>query len=293
MTDESPSSLAEKIGAALPIALTAIATAFAGMSTSEMTRAMYWRSAAAQDQAKANDQWTLAGFKRDRSLIVQTTAVQLRAMAGYRTGQELPRTPPPEVVRKVGRWLGGGEEPPVADAKIAAVLNAIRDKKSEEEGVQLARELRFDSIEQTIASAERSAYEVETAWDTEVAEAEKRAREATTAAAQSTGDAKAIADANLAQAARFEADYNRYRAQATMNQWVGCFYELRVRKAVGESVRHRTRSENFFYAMLAAQVGATLASLGLARKRKSALWLVAGLSGLVAVGFGTWVYLTM
>jgi hypothetical protein len=292
MSDELPSTFNEKIGAALPIALTAIATAFAGMSTSEMTRAMYWRSAAAQDQAKANDQWTLAGFKRDRSLIVQTTAVQLRAMAGYRAGPEISRTPTPDVVRKAGRWLGGGDEPPVEDANIAAVLIAVRDRRSEEEGVRLARELPFNAIEQAIAAAERSAYEVDTAWDAEVSEADRRAREATTAA-QSTGDAKAIAASNLAQAARFEADYHRYRAQATMNQWVGCFYEMRVRKAVGESVRHRTRSENFFYAMLAAQVGATLASLGMARKQKSALWLVAGVSGLVAVGFGTWVYLTM
>src|SRR5262245_42283431 len=82
--DEQSKSFLDKIGAVLPIALTAIATAFAGMSTSELSYAMYWRSAAAQDQAKVNDQWSLAGFKRDRSLIVQSAALQLRALASYR-----------------------------------------------------------------------------------------------------------------------------------------------------------------------------------------------------------------
>lgn len=293
MSDETATTFADKIGAALPIALTAIATAFAGMSTSEMTRAMYWRSAAAQDQAKANDQWTLAGFKRDRSLIMQTTAVQLRALTGYRTGPEIQRTATPEVVGKVAKWLGGKGEPPVEDVKIAAVLNAVREKKPEEEAVALTRDLTFDTIQKAISAAEASGVEVEKAWDAEVDETEKRAREATTTAAKSNGDAKAIADANLTQAARFDADFSRYRAESTMNYWVGFFYEVRVKKSASESDRHRTRSENFFYAMLAAQVGATLASLGMARKQKSALWLVAGLSGLVAVGFGAWVYLTM
>ena len=288
MTDESPSSLAEKIGAALPIALTAIATAFAGMSTSEMTRAMYWRSAAAQDQAKANDQWTLAGFKRDRSLIVQTTAVQLRAMAGYRAGSIPSQTPTPDLVGKVGKWLGGAGDPPVEDAKIAAVLNAVRDRKPEAVAVPLTRDLTPDAIQQAVSAAEADAHRVERAWAADTEAADKRVREAV-AAAQSNGDARAVADANLAHAARFDADYNRYRAESTMNYWVGFFYEVRVNKSASESDRHRTRSENFF----SAQVGATLASLGLARKRKSALWLVAGLSGLVAVGFGTWVYLTM
>src|SRR5437588_13091771 len=82
-TVEEPQGLLDKLGAALPIALTAIATVFAGMSTSELQQAMFWRSAAAQDQAKATNQWTLAGFKRDRSLLMQSTAAMLRAQAGY------------------------------------------------------------------------------------------------------------------------------------------------------------------------------------------------------------------
>lgn len=291
-----PQSFSQKIGAALPIALTAIATAFAGMSTSEMTRAMYWRSAAAQDQSKANDQWTLAGFKRDRSLIVQTTSAQFQSMAGFRAvaspGEHKP-TATPEIVDRIGKWLAGKGEPPVADPAIGSALTAVREKKSEEELVRIARNLSFEEIQKSITAAETQSLEVEKAWDSEVDRLAKVAKEAMAVAAKSPGDAKAIADANLAQAARYEVDYRRYRAESTMNLWVGFFFEVRVKKSTSDSDRHRTRSENFFYAMLAAQAGATVASLGLARKQQSALWLVAGVSGLIAVGFGTWVYLTM
>src|SRR3954463_14742912 len=81
--DDEPKSLLDKLGAALPVGLTALATVFAGLSTGALQQAMYWKSQSAQDQAKATNQWTLAGFKRDRALVMQTTAAQLRAMSGY------------------------------------------------------------------------------------------------------------------------------------------------------------------------------------------------------------------
>ena len=68
---EAPRSLLEKIGAALPVGLTALATAFAGMSTGALQQAMYWKSQAAQDQSCATNQWSYAGFKRDRALVMQ------------------------------------------------------------------------------------------------------------------------------------------------------------------------------------------------------------------------------
>src|SRR5580698_8329906 len=80
---EAPKGLLDKVGAALPVGLTAIATVFAGMSTGALQQAMYWKSQAAQDQSRAADQWSFAGFKRDRALIMQTSAAQLRATAGY------------------------------------------------------------------------------------------------------------------------------------------------------------------------------------------------------------------
>ena len=40
---EAPKGWIEKVGAALPIGLTALATVFAGMSTGALQQAMFWR----------------------------------------------------------------------------------------------------------------------------------------------------------------------------------------------------------------------------------------------------------
>ena len=111
---EPSKSLIEKIGAALPIGLTAIATIFAGMSTGALQKAMYWKSQAAQDQSKATNQWTLAGFKVDRSLIMQTTAAQMAAFAGnpanpFVATSALPAEATPE--QRATEWLAGKGPP--------------------------------------------------------------------------------------------------------------------------------------------------------------------------------------
>ena len=279
-TPEEPSSLFDKFGAALPIALTAIATAFAGLSTSEMSNAMYWRSAAAQDQAKVNDQWMLAGFKRDRSLIVQTTAALLRA--GGAPAYVPPTSPSddPHVIA-AREWLAGKgparrELPPIDDAKIKQVLDAIRAHRPEAEVVLLAREIDPAHLEAAISAGDDALAKFDAEMEPILREADRLAQ-ATPAG----------------QAARFELDYRRYRVESSLNQALGFLYEVRVKHSTAYSDRHRTRSKNFFYAMLAAQIGATVASLGLARRRQSAIWLFAGVVGFIAVGFGTYVYLSM
>ena len=66
-TSESEKPAEKKGGlAAIPVALTVLATIFAGMSSSEMTRSMFYRSLAAQYQAKAGDQWGLFQAKKIR-----------------------------------------------------------------------------------------------------------------------------------------------------------------------------------------------------------------------------------
>jgi len=300
--DEQPKSLVEKIGAALPIALTAIATAFAGLSTSELSYAMYWRSGAAQDQAKANDQWSFAGFKRDRALIAETTAATLRAVGGYRTapspGEPRP-TQPPAIVDQVALWMRSDEktakDPPTDDEAIRKVLNAIHQRKPEPDILLLARKVEDRKLADAMTTAIRQAGEVESAWDAELDQTRKAARESVTAAGKAEGDAraKAAAEAATGQAAQYEVDARRYRAESTMNFWVGFLYEVRVMTSTAKSDRHRERSQNFFYAMLAAQIGATVSALGLARRQRSALWLIAGLAGVVSVSFGVYVYLGM
>lgn len=278
---DEPRTLFDRLGAALPVALTALSTVFAGMSTGELSRAMYWRSTAAQDQAKANDQWSLAGFKRDRALVCETTAETLRAVGGYKPVAEPPKTSTPEFVRRIGEWMVGKGDPPTADAGVRAVLVAVHAGDTDAEVLPLARKVDPVGLNAEIAAGLRNVAEAEKKFDVELTTAKEQA---TTAAA----DTKASAAAR-----RYEVDSRRYRAEATANQWVGFLYEVRVKTSAAASDRHRQRSENFFIAMLAAQVGAVGSSLALARKRRNVLWLLAGTAGLVAIGFGGYVYLTM
>jgi hypothetical protein len=56
-----------------PIVLTVLATAFAGLSSSEMTQSMYFRSLAAQHQSKAGDQWGFFQAKKIRGTSLEAT----------------------------------------------------------------------------------------------------------------------------------------------------------------------------------------------------------------------------
>lgn len=292
-----PKSLMDRFGAALPIALTAIATAFAGMSTSELQRAMFWRSAAAQDQSRATNQWSLAGFKRDRSLIVQTTAAQLRAAAGY-AAAAFPAAPADAdaTAQTAREWLDGKPLPPakLPDAKddnLRGLLKAIQDREPEADLLKRAGAVTQAAINAAIDDAEKAVQKTDEEWTPAIRAASKLVTDQTKIGPKVADRGAAAAAATAAQAAGFELENRRYRAEATLNQGVGYLYEARVKVSTAESDRHRHRSENFFYAMLAGQVGATVASLGLARKQKSALWLIAGLSGLVSIAIGTYVYL--
>jgi hypothetical protein len=64
---------------ATPVALTALATAFAGLSSSEMTQAMYHRSLAAQHQSRAGDQWAFFQAKRIRGSTIESSIEVLQA----------------------------------------------------------------------------------------------------------------------------------------------------------------------------------------------------------------------
>lgn len=280
---EPKRSLFEKLGAGLPVALTAIATVLAGLSTGELSRAMYWRSTAAQDQGKANDQWSLAGFKRDRAMICETTADTLWLMGSGREPSGDKKPSAPEHVRRIAAWMNGKGEAPTDDPAVKAVLQAVHERKLESEVIKLARSVDTDALERQINAAAKEAVDVESYFTEELTQARQ----------QGSGPNATRDDRAAATAHRYEIESRRYKAEATANQWVGFLYEVRVKTSTAESERHRQRSENFFFAMLAAQVGGVVSSLALARKRRSVLWLVAGLAGLAAVGFGAFVYLTM
>jgi hypothetical protein len=95
------------------------------------------------------------------------------------------------------------------------------------------------------------------------------------------------------KASQLRWDSRRYEREARDNQAVAGLYELDVRKANLESDRHRQRSTNFFYAMLAAQGAVTIATFSIAMRRRSFLWGLATAAGLAAVTFGAYVFVSM
>jgi len=147
-------------------------------------------------------------------------------------------------------------------------------------------------INKTIDEAEKAVEQVDKEWDPVVKSATKQAQLSRKFAGGKKADGQdGAAHATAMQAAWFEMEQRRYRAEATLNQGIGFLYEARVKVSTAESDRHRERSKNFFYSMLVAQIGAVISSLALARKRKSALWLFAGLTGVVALAIGAYVYI--
>jgi hypothetical protein len=85
----------------------------------------------------------------------------------------------------------------------------------------------------------------------------------------------------------------RYEREARANENAAALYEVQVRKSDLKAERHRSRSKLFFYGMLVAQAGVTIASFSLALKHRNLFWGLAACAGLGAVGFGAYVYLYM
>ena len=285
-TPDAPKTLFDRVGVALPIALTALATALAGMSTGELQQAMYWRSYAAQDQAKATSQWTLAGFKRDRALICQVASAQLRAVGG--AGSPIP----PGAGAEATGWLAGGGPPPaklpeVTDEALAKLLDDLRSRAPEDELIRQARRVSGEAVTAAIDAAEKSVEQTDRDWEPTLKAAATLVADAARRPAGAAGTPSGVGE----QAACFELERRRYQIEASLNQGVSLLYEARIKVSSAQSDRHQRKSKQFFYAMLAAQVGATVAALALARKKQSLLWAVAGGTGLVAVVIGASVYL--
>lgn len=274
----------DKLGAALPVALTAMATAFAGMSTGELQRAMFWRSYAAQDQARATNQWTFAGLKRDRALICQTTAAQLWATAVNPANPYIGKSAgSPDAIPL--EWLAGNGPtatplPEVADANLERLLSEIQNRAPEPELLGLATKIPATRINDVLNAAEVAVKQNDDNWTPKL----KRAT------AIVAGAPREVATAS--RAALYELENRRYLIEAGGNQAIGLLYEARVKVSSAESDRHQRKSRDFFYAMLAAQIGATVAALALARQRKSVLWAVAGGAGLAALAIAAYVHLS-
>ena len=66
---------------------------------------------------------------------------------------------------------------------------------------------------------------------------------------------------------------------------------MQVRKANLSAERHHSRSQKFFFGMLAAQAGIIVSTFAMAARKRNFLWTLAAAAGLAAVVFAIYVYL--
>lgn len=298
---EEPKSFLDKIGPALAVGLTALAAVFGSMSAAALQQAMYWKSQAAQDQSKSTNQWSLAGFKRDRALMMQTSAAQLRAQSEFRPASFPPAGSDP-VQQKAFGWLTEEKGdaafparvslPEIKDDKINDLRAAIEQRTPEADQLAKAAKVPMAAINKAIDDAEKAVEQTDKEWDPVLSAASKLV---SGQAARGTGTDEELRKraivATAATATGFELEQKRYRAESRLNQGVGFLYDVRVKVSTAESDKHRRKSQTLSYAMLVAQIGAVAASLALSRKQGMSMWFVAGTIGVVAVGFGGYAFM--
>jgi hypothetical protein len=284
-----PPSKFGKMLTATPIVMTVVATMLAGLSSSEMTRAQYDRSLAAQQQSKAGDQWSFFQAKRLRSAMQHSTLDMLQSTTDVHplTSQSFEKSGS-ELSPAAIAALEKGDLPATAstaptDSEVKAAIDALEGSKSETEIAALLVNVK----ESTLADSLRSASDAALAFD------------ATTRPVNQTIDKlekslTATGDKSLSRdfiAARLRYTASRYDAEARLNQAVAYVYELQVRKSNVSAERHHERSQRFFYGMLAGQMAVIIATFAIAARQRNLLWSIAAAAGLAAIILAVYVYL--
>lgn len=260
LKSDMPQTLWGKILAATPVVMTVIATALAGLASSEMTRAQYNRSLAAQLQSKAGDQWGFFQAKRLRGALQRNTLDILQSTAAIQPMDNFPGQLP-------------DLPPATSNAAIQSALEAIESSPSADAMV-------LSLPDETLQEAVRAAKERAQAFD-----------RATKPINQAIEKQEGASPSRDFIAARLRYSAARYDAEAKLNQGVASLYELQVRRSNLIAERHHKRSQRFFYGMLGAQAAVIIATFAMAARKRSLLWSLAAAAGMAAVSFGVYVYL--
>lgn len=295
-----PPSFWGKVLSATPVVLAVVATMLAGLSSSEMTRAQYARSLAAQLQSKAGDQWSFFQAKRLRSALQHNTLDLMLGTAAPRPldpaalGPLLAGTAAATMAdspagREALALLAQGRLPktaaaPELESAIRSVLAAGEKVVPDEEVVRLLSAV----SEESLATALRRAREHTLAFDDVLKPVIRVIEDIGNVVERSQTEAALRRDFI---AARLEFHASRYDAEARMNQTIAGLYELQVKKTNLAAERHHRRSQRFFFGMLAAQLGVIVSTLAVAARQRNLLWSLAAGAGTLAVGFAIYVYL--
>ncbi len=290
---DAPNSVAGKILASTPVVMTVVATLLAGLANSEMTRAQYDRSLAAQLQSKVGDQWSFFQAKKLRGATLKASLELLQATseAGPLDPAGLQRfvdVPPAAVgVLTTGKFPKQTELPhPVAS--VATALSIAAENRPEAELIAALHAVRLEDLDSGLAEWQAFAKAEDAAVGSITTAVDKAEATLLAAAGKRDGARQALRDFT---AARFRLDAARYDNEARSNRAIAELTELKVRLTNLSAERHHKRSQRFFFGMLAAQLAVILATLGMAVKHRNLMWSFAAGIGLLAVAFGVYVYL--
>jgi hypothetical protein len=285
LKSDVPPSAWGKILTATPVILTVVATALAGLASSEMTRAQYSRALAAQQQSKAGDQWGFFQAKRLRSALQRNTLDLLDSTTELRP-LETATLEKDGADPKTVAALQQGKLPEIGPAPtlppdLEATLNAIENSK------ELPKEF-YGLKDQTVAEALRVARN-------RAGEFDAATKPVNQAIGRIEGQLNQDAASTQARrdfiAARLRYTATRYDAEARLNQVIANLYEVQVRRSNIAADRHHKRSQRFFFGMLGAQAGVIIATFSLAARKRSLLWGLAAAAGAAAISFAIYVYL--
>lgn len=282
---ELPPSKWGKILGATPIVMAVIATMLAGLASSEMTKAQYDRSAAAQLQSKAGDQWSYFQAKKLRSAVARNSLDLLAATAN---GGVMPLDA--TVLEKADdatiAALTKGEVPAATPAKfddnVQAALDLMDNSKPETEVSAALKKVSDAALADSLTAAKDAANKFDDAT------------KSINKASDKFDDKLMTGDQTVFRAfsgARLRYTAARYDSEARLNQSIAGIYELQVRKGNISAEEHHKRSGKFFMGMLAAQMAVIISTFAIAARQKNFLWSIAAAAGAAAVSFSVYVYL--
>jgi hypothetical protein len=313
-----PQTTYGKILSATPVVMAVVATMLAGLASSEMTRAQYDRSLAAQQQSKAGDQWSFFQAKRLRGAYQRNTADLLQSMTEVHPVDAARLRALTQTPADASRDASA-----VDAAKARSDLAALLDSAAGQQAIALLQKGELPgrgagaAVAPNVKAALDAAEEVRT--DAEVAKtlaavkdvdldtALRAARDQTQAFDAATKPVNQAIDgldgllSRLAPgnsltrdftAVRLKYSGQRYEVEARLNQAIANLYELQVRKSNLSAERHHARSQQFFYGMLGAQLAVIISTFAIAARQRNLLWSLAAAAGLLAIIFAVYVYLT-
>jgi len=277
-----PPSKWSKLLVATPIVMTVIATMLAGLASSEMTKAQYDRSLAAQLQSKAGDQWGYFQAKKLRSTVLRNSFDVLVATSEVKplAADALPGTDAITMAALTKCELPPAT-PAIFDDSVNAALAVVEASKPDDEILAALAKVKDTTLSASLASARDAA----NAFDNAAKPINKAVDKLDDTLV--SGDQRTFRDFT---AARLRYAAARYDAEARLNVAIGSVYELQVRKGNISAEHHHKRSQKFFFGMLAAQLAVIVSTFSIAARQKSFLWSLAAAAGMGAVSFAAYVY---